>query len=286
MTGSAWLFVPADSEKKLGKIRNVPAAVFILDLEDSVALDNKSEARRLAADFLRDSGVDRDRLWVRVNPMTGPYFEDDLAAVVPAGPGGIVLPKTRSADDVRALSARLDALEHEHGLEPGSIRILPLVTELPEALFTLGGYGDCGPRLAGLTWGAEDLGAAIGATETRDAYDEWTPPFQLARNLCLFAAHAAGVPAIDTVFTDLIDLAGLDDEADAARRDGFSGKLAIHPAQVETINVSFRPGEKELTYARRVVEAFEANPGAAVLELDGKMLDRPHLIQAQRILGV
>ena len=286
MTAKAWLFVPADSEKKLAKIKNVPADVFILDLEDSVSPERKPLGRQLVADFLRDAGMDKRKLWVRVNPMNGPYFEDDLAAVVPAGPGGIVLPKARSADDVLELAALLDVLERRHGLEDGSIRILPLVTEMPEALFTLDGYGQCGPRLAGLTWGAEDLGAAIGATATRDANDEWTTPFRLARNLCLFAAHAAGVPAIDTVFTDFIDLAGLDDECDEARRDGFSGKLAIHPAQVETINVSFRPSEKELAYARRVVEAFESNPDAAVLELDGKMLDRPHLLQARRILDM
>ena len=284
MTTISWLFVPADSEKKLDKTRFVDAGAFILDLEDSVALSAKPMARQLAAAFLEKSALAREKLWVRTNPVDGPYFDDDLAAVVPAAPGGIVLPKVRSPRDVTELAARLDVLEREHGLEPESIRILPIVTETPEALFTLGGFASCGPRLAGLTWGAEDLGSAIGATATRDINDDWTPPFRLVRNLCLFAAHAAGVPAIDTVFVKLSDFAELDDECDEARRDGFSGKLAIHPAQVEIINRAFLPSDEELDRARRIVELFDANPGAAVLELEGAMVDLPHLRQARRIL--
>ena len=284
MRRRSWLFVPADSEKKLARLDSVDADVFLLDLEDSVAPGNKPGARRLAAGFLGQTGIERERLWVRVNPVTGPDFDNDLEAVMPAGPGGILLPKSRSAEDVLALAARLDALEADNGLAPGSTRILALVTEVPEALFTLGGYAACGPRLAGLTWGAEDLGSAMGATETRDDNGEWTPPFQLVRNLCLFAAHAAGVPAIDTVYTEYGDVGGLAEESDEARRDGFSGKLAIHPAQVEVINRSFQPSDEEIEHARRVVALFVSNPGAGVLELDGVMLDKPHLEQAKRLL--
>lgn len=284
MTFQSWLFVPADSEKKLGKTGNVAAGAFILDLEDSVAFERKARARELAANFLQTTGLERERLWVRVNPPYGTHYEDDLAAVMPAAPGGIVLPKARSPRDVEDLSNSLDRLEKEHGIEQGSTRILPIVTETPEALFSLGDYAACGPRLAGLTWGAEDLGSAIGAAATRDVNGDWTPPFRLVRNLCLFAAHAAGVPAIDTVFVNFTDFAELDDECDEARRDGFSGKLAIHPAQVEIINRAFQPGEEEIERARKIVALFEANPGAAVLEFEGAMVDLPHLKQARRIL--
>jgi citrate lyase subunit beta/citryl-CoA lyase len=284
MTTHSWLFVPADSEKKLSKTHNLSARAFILDLEDSVALANKAVARQRAADFLRQSGLPRERLWIRINPLDGPYVDEDLAAVMPAAPGGIVLPKARSPQDVEELSGRLERLEDEHGIEPGSTRILPIVTETPGALFSLGGYAACGPRLAGLTWGAEDLGSAIGATATRDLGGEWTPPFRLVRNLCLFAAHAAGVPAIDTVFVNFADFAELDDECEEARRDGFSGKLAIHPAQVDIINRAFRPSEEELERARKIVDLFKAHPDAAVLEFEGAMVDLPHLKQAQRIL--
>ena len=284
MTPRSWLFVPADSEKKLEKTRNVAADAFILDLEDAVSPGNKAAARQRAADFLRQHGALRARLWVRVNPVDGPDFEDDLAAIIPAAPAGIVLPKARSPRDVDTLARRLNALEEEHGIQPGSVRILPIVTETPEALFSLGDYAGCSPRLAGLTWGAEDLGSAIGATATRDIDGVWTPPFRLVRNLCLFAAHAAGVPAIDTVFVNFTDFAELDDECDEARRDGFSGKLAIHPAQIEIVNRAFQPSDEELERARKLVALFEANPGAAVLEFEGAMVDRPHLERARRLL--
>ena len=282
----SWLFVPADSEKKLARGENLPADVLLLDLEDSVAPANKPAARALAAEFIGRTGLPRERVWVRVNPLDGTFCEADLEAVVPAGPGGLMLPKARSAEDVVALAARLDDLEDRHGLEPGRTGILPLVTETPGAVFTLGSYAGCSERLAGLSWGAEDLGAAIGAGEVRDRLGNWTPPFQLVRNLCLFAAHAAGVPAIDTVHTDFHDMDGLADGCREARRDGFSGKLAIHPAQLDTINRTFEPAEEELAYARRVVALFEANPAAGVLELDGVMLDRPHLLAARRLLDL
>lgn len=281
----SWLFVPADSEKKLDKSLGLPADRLIFDLEDSVSTANKAKARELLAGFLADCALERDRLWVRVNPLSTADHPADLAAVMPAGPGGIMLPKARSPEDVDELALQLDILEAEHGLPAGSTKILPLVTETPEALFSLGDYRHSSERLAGLSWGAEDLGAAIGATRVRDAFGDWTPPFQLVRNLCLFAAHAAGVPAIDTIHADFRDIEGLGDACEEARRDGFLGKLAIHPAQVEVINTCFQPGEAEVEWARRVVDLFEASPEEGVLELDGVMLDRPHLLQARRILG-
>ena len=286
MTPHSWLFVPADSEKKLAKASTVHADAFIIDLEDSVVSDRKQAARDMAAVFLRDSSIDNSRLWVRVNPMNTPWFEEDLDAVIPGAPCGIVLPKCAGPADVENLSIRLRALEDEHGLAAGSTRILPLVTETPAALFTLGGYGECGERLAGLTWGAEDLGAAIGASAVRGASGDWTPPFAMVRHLCLFAAHAAGVPAIDTIHADFRDIEGLIERCEDARRDGFTGKLAIHPAQVKVINRTFQPSEEEIQRARRIVAQFEATPGAGVLELDGQMLDLPHLRQAERILDL
>lgn len=281
----SWIFVPADSEKKLGKARNLSADHLIFDLEDSVSPGNKAGARKLLSSFLAECDLEKSRVWVRINPLTTPDHVDDLSAVLPAGPGGIMLPKARSPEDVKALAVQLDRLENEHGLPAGSTKILPLVTETPEALFSLGDYRNCSERLAGLSWGAEDLGSAIGATRVRDAFGNWTSPFQMVRNLCLFAAHAAGVPAIDTVHTDFRDVEGLGDACAEARRDGFAGKLAIHPAQVEIINNSFQPSEAEVEWAQKVVDLFEDNPDAGVLELDGVMLDRPHLLQARRILG-
>ena len=280
----SWMFVPADSEKKLRKALSVPADVLILDLEDSVASRNKAAARELAAGFLEAAGAERGRSWVRINPLSGPNYEADLDAVMPGGPAGIMLPKARSPEDVETLSRLLDGYESRHGMVAGSTAILPLVTEVPEALFTLGGYGNSGARLAGLSWGAEDLGAAIGASEVHDGFAGWTPPFELVRNLCLFAAHAASVPPIDTIHADFRDIEGLIDACKEARRDGFAGKLAIHPGQVEIINRTFQPSEAEIEHAQRVVALFETNPDAGVLELDGSMLDRPHLLQARRIL--
>ena len=278
------LFVPADSERKLEKAASVPADALILDLEDSVALASKPRARELAARFLRTSGLPRERLWVRVNPLNGSEHAADLAAILPARPGGIMLPKARSPEDVATLVQALDEFEVKQGGGDAPMAVLPLVTETPEALFSLGGYGACGPRLAGLSWGAEDLGAAVGATAVREPDGSWTPPFQMVRHLCLFAAHAAGVAAIDTIHADFRDTEGLERACREARRDGFSGKLAIHPAQVEVINRAFTPAPAEIEHARRVVAAFERQPGAGVVELDGVMLDLPHLKQARRIL--
>ncbi|MDT8321758.1 MAG: CoA ester lyase [Xanthomonadales bacterium] len=281
------LFVPGDSERKLAKSANIPADALVLDLEDSVAGENKTRARGLVRELLDSQAGERHcQLWVRINPITHAAAGADLAAVMAGRPDGIVLPKTRSPNDVELLGQRLGVYEAEHDFKVGSTRILPVATETPEAIFSLGEYRRCGKRLAGLTWGAEDLGAAVGALSNRDAAGRWTTPFQMVRNLCLFAAHAAGVEAIDTIHVDFRDEQGLATACAEARRDGFSGKLAIHPAQVEVINRAFTPNAEEIARARRIVELFAANPGAGTLALDGVMLDEPHLKQARKILAL
>jgi len=282
----SFLFVPADSERKLAKGADSPADALILDLEDSVAASRTQVARGMALEYLR-SRPDRSRqqLWVRINPLdTGSALEDLM--VTPGAPDGIVLPKVRGADDVVRLSHYLDALEVRDGLAKGSIRIMPVATETPPALFTLGSYEGCSTRLAALTWGGEDIAAAIGATTNRAESGDYDDVFRLACSLCLLGAHAAGVQPIDTLWADFKDDAGLLRDAQRARRRGFTGKIAIHPAQVETINAAFTPGAEELAFSRRVVEIFESNPGLGTVGLDGKMLDMPHLKQAQRLLAL
>ncbi|MDJ0813892.1 MAG: CoA ester lyase [Woeseiaceae bacterium] len=276
----SYLFVPGDSERKLKKSADVGADALILDLEDSVTPDAKPAARELCREFL----ADRRTAWVRINPLSSDAAAADLQAIMPAAPAGIVLPKAAGAEDLRRLANLLQEHEQAHGLEPGQTAILPICTETPGAIFTLGEYAGVTDRLAGMTWGAEDLAAAVGAAANRDEDGAWLPPYETARSLCLFAAHAAEVPAIDTVFTDFRDEEGLATYAAAARRDGFSGMLAIHPAQVDVINRAFVPTTAELDRARRIVELFAANPDAGTLGMDGEMIDRPHLVQAQRIL--
>ncbi len=276
----SFLFVPGDAERKLEKARDTGADALILDLEDAVAPDAKPAARALAKEYLPG----KDNVWVRVNPVDGPDWEADLEAVMPSAPAGIVLPKPRHARDAVKLSEHMDVLENHHGIERGSTRIIAICTEDPEALFTLHSYIGTVPRLAGLSWGAEDLAAAVGASANRSTKGEWLPPYEMARSMCLFAAAAAEVAAIDTVYTDFRDHEGLLRYAANARRDGFSGMLAIHPAQVDAINAAFEPTTAEIEHARRIVELFEQNPGAGTVGLDGRMIDRPHLVQAQRIL--
>jgi citrate lyase subunit beta/citryl-CoA lyase len=281
------LFVPGDSERKLFKSESVSADALIIDLEDSVASENKEAARLLTGDYLSEHGDDRQKqIWVRINPVDQPEALEDLASIMQGRPDGIVQPKTRSPDDVLLLGQQLETFEQNLGIETGSTRILPVATETPGAIFSLGEYVRCDQRLAGLTWGAEDLSTAVGALANKDREGEWTSPFQLARNLCLFAAHAAGVLAIDTIYSDFRDPEGLRKTCDEARRDGFSGKLAIHPDQVALINSAFTPNEEEIIQARRIVELFDANPGAATLSLDGVMLDIPHLKQARKTLAM
>jgi len=269
------LFVPGDRPERMEKALSAGADALILDLEDAVALSAKPAARAATAAFLR--GPDRPvALFVRINPLGSGLAEDDLAAVLAAEPDGIVLPKSEDADSVSTLAAMLGGRDQ--------IQILPIATETPAAIFGLGTYRNIASRLAGLTWGAEDLPAAIGATTSREADGGYTPPYQVARALTLFAAHAAGTPAIETVFPAFRDLEGLAAYAARGRRDGFSGMMAIHPAQVPIIKAAFTPTEAECAHARAVVAAFAANPGTGVLELDGKMIDAPHLKQALFIL--
>jgi citrate lyase subunit beta/citryl-CoA lyase len=278
----SFLFVPADSERKLEKSVDAGADAVIVDLEDSVAPARRDDARRIAAAHIQD----RSDAWVRINALDTEDADYDLEAVMPARPAGIMLPKPPSAADAIDLAARLDEYEEASDIERGSTGIVCLCTERPEALFTLGGYAGATDRLRGLSWGAEDLSAAVGALATRAADGSWLGPYALARSLCLFAAAAAEVAAIDTVYTDFRDLDGLRAYALAARRDGFSGMLAIHPAQVEVINAAFRPDDAEVERARRIVDLFEENPDTGAIGLDGKMLDRPHLVQARRVLAL
>lgn len=286
MSARSFLFAPGDSPKKMEKAYNSGADAVILDLEDSVAPSAKAEARELVAAFLRahahSEGVE---LWVRMNPLAGDQAEADLDGVVAAAPHGIVLPKPDSAADVVSLAQALDTREQEAGLPAGGIAILPIATETPASVFQLHTYAGSSPRLAGLTWGAEDLSSAIGAVSARDENGALTPPYQIARALCLAGAAAAEVGPIETVYPDFRDLEGLERYVSNGRRDGFVGMMAIHPAQVEVINRGFTPSDAEVDFARRVVELFAENPGAATLGLDGRMLDRPHLVQAERLLA-
>ena len=278
----SFLFVPADSEKKLAKAGGVGADALILDLEDSVAADSRPAARQIAREYLQ-SGADAD-LWVRINPLNTSDSLEDLRAIIPGAPFGVVLPKPESARDANQLAKLLDVLEQENSLPPGGTRILPIATERPAALFRMHEYADATPRLAGLTWGAEDLSTAVGATASRDENGHWLPPYELARSLCLFAAAAANIPAVDTVYTDFRNIDGLAHYARHARRDGFEGMLAIHPDQVAAINDAFAPSSEEIARAQKIVDLFEANPDVGALGMDGEMIDRPHCVQAKRIL--
>lgn len=286
MSARSLLFVPGDSDRKLAKSESSKADIIIFDLEDAVAVKEKPAARGRIADFLAEH-PDRtqQQLWVRINSLDTVDALLDLKAVVPLAPDGIIQPKTRSSADVMQLGHYLDALEAAYGVIRGAIKILPIATETAESLFSLNSFGSCGSRLYGMTWGAEDLGAALGATANKDSSGAWTPPFQLARSLCLFGAHAAGVPAIDTLFANFRDIAGLRMACIEAHRDGFTGKLAIHPDQVAVINECFVSSAAEIAHAARVVALFAANPGVAALSLDGKMVDIPHLRQAENILA-
>lgn len=280
----SYLFVPADSERKLAKAAESDADALILDLEDAVAAGARPAARQLIQDFLRDPV--RADCWVRINPLDTPDARLDLDAVVPSAPFGVVLPKAAGHNDVQLLDSWLDERERACGDDCGVTRIMPIATERPEALFRMHEYARSSERIDALTWGAEDLGAALGASRTRGSDGRWLPPYEIARSFCLFAAAAAAVPAVDTVYTDFRNREGLEHYASRARTDGFGGMLAIHPAQVEIINQAFSPTSEEVDLARRIVRFFDENPGAGVSQLDGKMIDRPHLLQARRLLEI
>lgn len=278
------LFVPGDSERKLAKAGGVGADALILDLEDAVASSRKPEARAIAAHAI-DEAPRPWALFVRINPLDSGLTLADLAAVVKPGLDGVVVPKAESAADIVRIGHYLDALEQRAGMTPQEIKIAVVATETPAALFALGSYAPAHPRLAALTWGAEDLGAAIGATANREDDGGWTEPYRHARSLCLFAAAAAEVAPVDTLYADFRDLEGLERDCRRSRRDGFTGRLAIHPDQVAIINAAYSPSENDIAMARRVVAAFEAAPDTGTVGIDGKMYDLPHLKAARRTLA-
>lgn len=279
------LFVPADSERKLAKAAGSPADVLILDLEDSVTDARKAAARDTALAFIADQAPKlAARLFVRINPLDSGLAMVDLAAVVVPGLAGIMLPKTHSVADIVRLGHCLDALEARAGMVAGTVRIVPVATETAQAMLNMQGYTQPVPRLAGVTWGAEDLSSAIGAVSNREEDGSYSPLYTLANSMCLCAAAATGVPAIDTLHADFRDAAGLAAACRASRRRGFRGRIAIHPDQVAVINAAYSPTEAELAHAQRIVDAFAAQPEAGTLSLDGVMVDKPHLTQALRTL--
>lgn len=278
------LFVPGDSEKKLAKGLTSGADALIIDLEDSVDPSRKVFARDLARAFLEANRAAAPHLFVRINELASGLADDDLSAVMQAAPQAIVLPKAVGLADIERLSAMLRVHEADNGIADGATKILPIVTETAAAVLAAPSFVRPHPRLAGLTWGAEDLSAAIGAQATRDGRGSYTDVFRLARTLTILAASAAEAAPIDTVFVDFRNETGLADECAAAARDGFTGKLAIHPNQVETINRCFTPDPEALAEASAIVEAFAAAGQPGVLGIGGKMYDRPHLKRAERLL--
>lgn len=283
-----WLFVPADSPRKLVKGLDSRADVLILDLEDAVAPDCKVAAREAAAGFVRDHAAGcNSRLYVRVNPFVSGLTLADLAAVVQPGLDGIVLPKLYGGEDLVRAGHGLDTLEARAGMAPGSVRIVPVATETPQALLQAHGllaHAGQAARVSAVTWGGEDLSAAVGATAKTDADGSLSPLYQQAESLCLLLAAAAQAVPLDTSYTDFRDLAGLRSAAARSRRRGFKGQIAIHPDQVAVINEAYAPSDAEVTHARRIVEAFARQPMAGTLAIDGVMVDRPHLVQAQAVL--
>ena len=279
----SWLFVPADSERKLAKALDSGADAIILDLEDSVAIENKPAARALAGDFLASNPRElrRTAIWVRVNEIGSDWCATDVSAVVNGAPDGLMLPKAEGPGDCARLSDLIGAAGGDD-----AIAILPVASETPRAVFRLGQFAEqVTPRLTGITWGAEDLAAAINAVGNRHADGGFHDSFRVVRALALFAAHAAGVQAIDTLHADFRDEAGLKASSEAARREGFSGRLAIHPAQVPIINAAFMATDAEVAFAEKVVAAFSGAGAVGAIGIDGKMIDRPHLIQAEKLLA-
>ncbi|WP_221793872.1 HpcH/HpaI aldolase/citrate lyase family protein [Aquisediminimonas sediminicola] len=279
------LFIPGDSEKKFAKGSAAGADVLILDLEDAVAPSRKIEARAIVSRLLEDRTPRSWSFFVRVNPLdTGMTFTD-MAAVVKPGLDGLLIPKANGAQDINRIAEELDRLEQQAGMALGTVKIAVVATETPIAMFNLGSYTPAHPRLVGLTWGAEDLAAAIGATANKEEDGSWTEPYRLARSLCLYAAAAADVAPIDTLYANFRDPEGLELDCRRARRDGFTGRIAIHPDQVATINRCFAPSPEEIAEAQMIVDAFAAQPDAGTLGINGKMYDIPHLKAAQKTLA-
>ncbi len=279
----SWLFAPGDSAKKMQKAMDGSADIVLIDLEDAVAAENKVPARSMVHDFISANPQQRDRLWVRINPFDGPYTLDDLAAIMPSRPGGIMLPKVYGRADVERLDHCLSALEAAYGLQQGSTPVIVLVTETAEAMFHTGDYKGA-PRVVALTWGAEDLADSIGASSNRNDDGSYSFTYELARSMTVLGAACAGVTAIETISSDFRDLEALRLRAERVRRDGFRGMLAIHPAQVDVINAAFSPTAAEIAQAQEVVDLFAANPGVGAIGFKGGMLDRPYLARAERLL--
>ena len=279
----SWLFAPGNSERKMTKASDSAADIVLLDLEDSVSPENKPAARTAVADFLK-TREDKHRIWVRVNPLRSGEIEADLDAIMGAAPGGLFLPKAEGKADVEALDAMLTIREAEYGIQNRSTHVAALVTETPKAMFHCGDY-EGAPRLIAMSWGAEDLSSALGARVQHQADGSYMPMYEMARNLCLLGAVAAGCAPIETVMPEFRDLDKLRERALMVRGQGYRGMLAIHPAQVDVINEAFTPSAEEIAHARAIVQAFADNPGAGTVGLDGQMLDRPHLALAERLLA-
>ena len=279
----SWLFAPGDSGRKMTKASDSAADIVLLDLEDSVSPENKPAARTAVADFLK-TREDKHRIWVRVNPLRSGEIEADLDAIMGAAPGGLFLPKAEGKADVQALDAMLTIREADHGILNRSTHVAALVTETPKAMFHCGDY-EGAPRLVAMSWGAEDLSSALGARVQHRPDGSYMPMYEMARNLCLLGAVAAGCAPIETVMPEFRDLDKLRERALMVRGQGYRGMLAIHPAQVDVINEAFTPSAEEIAHARAIVQAFADNPGAGTVGLEGQMLDRPHLALAERLLA-
>lgn len=283
ISARSWLFAPGDSEKKMTKAMEGTADIVLIDLEDAVAPESKAAARPMVHDFIKANPAQRHRLWVRINPFDGPYTLGDLAAVMPANPGGIMLPKVYGRQEVEKLDHMLSVLEVANGIEEGSTPVIVLITETAEAMFHTGNYKGA-PRVVALTWGAEDLADSIGASSNKNADGSYSFTYELARSLTVLGAATAGVTAIETISADFKDIEALRIRAEKVRRDGFRGMMAIHPAQVDVINAAFTPTDEEIAEAQEIVDVFAANPGVGAIGWKGGMLDRPYLARAQRLL--
>lgn len=281
----SWLFTPGDSPAKMAKAMNSAADVVLIDLEDAIAPDAKVATRALVHDFLAAHPDRRDRLWVRINPLDSGLALGDLAAIMPARPGGIMLPKAGGRADVDRLDHYLSAFEAAHGIADGSTPVIVIITETAEAMFHTADYRGA-PRVVAVSWGAEDLADALGASRNSHADGSYRFTYELARSLALIGAAAAGVSAIETIHGDFSDLDGLRARAEGVRADGFRGMLAIHPAQVDVINAAFTPSAEELAEAQEIVALFAAHPGKGTIGWKGRMLDRPHLSRARRLLDL
>lgn len=290
LTARSWLFAPGDSERKMEKATASAADIVIFDIEDAVAEAEKPKARAMVAAFLKStthssSAEARARLWVRINPIQGPHGLTDLAAVMPSAPAGIMLPKPRGRADAELLDHYLTAFEAAAGTKIGATKVILLATEMPESMLAIGTYAGV-PRVAALTWGAEDLATALGASDNRGESGGYGFTYELARSLCLIGAAAASIPAIDTIYADFRDEAGLRKRVATVRRAGYRGALAIHPAQVDIINEGFTPSAEEIANAQEIVDLFAANPGVGTIGHKGAMLDRPYLARAEAVLAL